>query len=48
VRTASSQQVRKPIFREGVEHWRHYELWLDPLKSALGTALETYPAAPSA
>ena len=48
VRTASSQQVRKPIFREGVEHWRHYEPWLDPLKSALGTALETYPAAPSA
>ena len=29
VRTASSQQVRKPIFREGVDHWRHYEPWLE-------------------
>jgi hypothetical protein len=48
VRTASSQQVRKPIFREAVEHWRHYEPWLDPLKGALGPVLEAYPAAPSA
>ncbi len=48
VRTASSQQVRKPIFREAVEHWRHYEPWLDPLKDALGPVLEAYPAAPSA
>jgi tetratricopeptide (TPR) repeat protein len=47
VRTASSQQVRKPIFREGVDHWRHYELWLDPLKKSLGRVLEAYPAAPA-
>jgi hypothetical protein len=47
VRTASSQQVRKPIFREGVDHWRHYEPWLDPLKKSLGTVLDTYPAAPT-
>ena len=46
VRTASSQQVRKPIFREGVEHWRHYEPWLDPLKKSLGAVLEAYPATP--
>jgi predicted Zn-dependent protease len=46
VRTASSQQVRKPIFQEGVDHWRHYEPWLDPLKLALGTVLESYPQAP--
>ena len=46
VRTASSQQVRKPIFREGVDHWRHYEPWLDPLKKSLGAVLEAYPAAP--
>jgi tetratricopeptide (TPR) repeat protein len=39
VRTASSQQVRKPIFREGLDQWRNYEPWLDPLKSALGPAL---------
>jgi tetratricopeptide (TPR) repeat protein len=47
VRTASSQQVRKPIFREGVDHWRNYEPWLDPLKKSLGTVLDTYPAAPA-
>jgi tetratricopeptide (TPR) repeat protein len=46
VRTASSQQVRKPIFREGVDQWRHYDPWLGPLKEALGTVLQTYPAAP--
>jgi predicted Zn-dependent protease len=47
VRTASSQQVRRPIFREGVDHWRHYEPWLDPLKESLGTVLATYPQAPA-
>jgi tetratricopeptide (TPR) repeat protein len=47
VRTASSQQVRKPIFREGVDHWRHYEPWLDPLKKSLGSVLAAYPAVPA-
>src|SRR5260370_37956445 len=47
VRTASSQQVRKPIFRDGVEQWRHYEPWLDPLKRALGRVLDAYPAVPT-
>jgi hypothetical protein len=46
VRTASAYQVRKPIFREGLEHWRHYEPWLDPLRSALGAVLPAYPRAP--
>jgi hypothetical protein len=46
VRTASSEQVRQPIFRDAVEHWRNYELWLDPLKAALGPTLDAYPAAP--
>ncbi|MEO6103893.1 MAG: sulfotransferase [Pseudoxanthomonas sp.] len=46
VRTASSEQVRKPIYREGMDHWRHFEPWLDPLKQALGPALDAYPAAP--
>jgi predicted Zn-dependent protease len=46
VRTASSQQVRQPIFREGVDQWRHFEPWLTPLKDALGRVLECYPAAP--
>jgi len=35
VRTASSEQVRQPIYRSGVEQWRHYEPWLDELKQAL-------------
>jgi hypothetical protein len=47
VRTASSEQVRQPIFRDGVDHWRHYERWLGPLKDALGPVLATYPRVPS-
>ena len=39
VRTVSSEQVRRPIFREGLDRWRAYEPWLDPLKAALGPAL---------
>jgi tetratricopeptide (TPR) repeat protein len=40
VRTASSEQVRRPIFREGLDQWRHYEPWLDPLRESLGDVLE--------
>ena len=47
VRTASSEQVRQPIFREGTEAWQPFEQWLDPLKAALGDVLETYPTAPT-
>jgi len=46
VRTASSEQVRRPIYREGVDHWVNYEPWLGPLKSALGSVLEHYPNVP--
>lgn len=42
VRTASSEQVRRPIFREGLDQWRNYEPWLGPLKEALGPALEAW------
>ena len=35
VRTASSEQVRRPIFTEGLDQWRHYEPWLGPLQAAL-------------
>jgi tetratricopeptide (TPR) repeat protein len=42
VRTASSEQVRQPIYRGGVDHWEHYENWLEPLKAALGPALAGY------
>lgn len=36
VRTASAQQVRRPIFRDGLDRWRHYEKGLLPLREALG------------
>jgi tetratricopeptide (TPR) repeat protein len=42
VRTASSEQVRQPIYREGLDQWRHYEPWLGPLREALGDALTRY------
>ncbi len=47
VRTASSEQVRQPIFTSGLEQWRHYEPWLGPLKAALGSVLTAYPGVPS-
>ena len=36
VRTPSSEQVRRPIFTSGLDYWRNYETWLDPLREALG------------
>jgi len=36
IRTASSEQVRRPIFKEGLDQWRHFEPWLGPLKEVLG------------
>jgi tetratricopeptide (TPR) repeat protein len=46
VRTASSEQVRQPIFKSAVEHWQNFESNLGPLKQALGECLATYPNAP--
>jgi predicted Zn-dependent protease len=42
VRTPSSEQVRQPIFRDGLEQWKKYEPMLAPLKVALGDALVRY------
>ena len=39
VNTPSSEQVRQPIYRDGLTDWQKYEPWLDPLKLALGDAL---------
>jgi tetratricopeptide (TPR) repeat protein len=47
VRTASSEQVRVPIYRDGVEQWRHFEPWLEPLQKSLGAVLDDYPEVPS-
>jgi tetratricopeptide (TPR) repeat protein len=38
VRTASSEQVRQPIFRDGLDQWKNYEPWLATLREALGDA----------
>jgi tetratricopeptide (TPR) repeat protein len=48
VRTPSSEQVRRPIYREATDEWRAYELHLGPLKGALGPVLDAYPEAPAA
>ncbi|MBS0577737.1 MAG: sulfotransferase [Proteobacteria bacterium] len=40
VRTASSEQVRRPISREGLAAWRPYERWLAPLAQALGSVAD--------
>ncbi len=48
VRTASSEQVRQPIYADAADHWRHFEPWLGPLKASLGEVLEAYPRAPTA
>ena len=48
VRTASSEQVRQPIFREGTEGWKAFSSFLNPLRDALGPVLDSYPKAPEA
>ena len=46
VRTLSSEQVRKPLYRKDVEQWVPYEQWLGRLKADLGPVLEHYPEVP--
>lgn len=46
VRTASSEQVRRPINRDGMEQWQAFEPWLEPLKASLGPVLDAYPKVP--
>lgn len=47
VRTASSEQVRQPIFRDGIEAWTGFDAWLDPLRAALGDVIDAYPVVPT-
>ncbi len=46
VKTASSEQVRRPISAKYLDVWRAYEAYLDPLKAALGPVLDAYPDVP--
>jgi tetratricopeptide (TPR) repeat protein len=43
IRTPSAEQVRQPVYKEGLEQWRHFEAHLGPLRDALGTVLQRYP-----
>ena len=42
IATASSEQVRQPVFRQGLFQWRNYEPWLGSLREHLGDALIRY------
>ncbi len=48
VRTASSEQVRQPIYTDAVEHWKAFAPWLGPLEAALGDLATRYPDVPAA
>jgi tetratricopeptide (TPR) repeat protein len=41
--TISSEQVRQPIYTSGLDQWRHFETWLEPLRSALRELVDDYP-----
>jgi hypothetical protein len=43
--TTSSEQVRRPLYTQGVDQWRNYQSWLGPLVAALGNRVAGYPAA---
>jgi hypothetical protein len=43
VSTVSSEQVRRPINADAVEHWRHFEPWLGTLREQLKDLIEAYP-----
>jgi len=47
VRTASSEQVRQPIYKDAADEWQRYDAYLDPLRDALGPVLDAYPEAPA-
>ncbi|MDE2434922.1 MAG: sulfotransferase [Sphingomonadales bacterium] len=42
VRTPSAEQVRQPVFRDGLDQWRRFASWLDPLRAALGPLAGKY------
>ena len=47
VNTPSAEQVRRPINRDGVEYWRHYENWLSPMRESLGDAINRWSDVPA-
>jgi tetratricopeptide (TPR) repeat protein len=47
VRTVSSEQVRRPIFRDGLDQWRNFQPWLGPLQDALGDVIDSWRGVPT-
>jgi predicted Zn-dependent protease len=43
VRTASSEQVRQPLYTSGIGYWRRFERELEPLRNSLGDCLTRFP-----
>lgn len=41
IKTPSSEQVRQPLYRSGMDQWRNYQAYLDPLFDALGRHPQT-------
>jgi cytochrome c-type biogenesis protein CcmH/NrfG len=44
VKTASSEQVRQPMNRQGFDQWKPFAEWLQPLREALGPVVDAYPS----
>ena len=44
VKTASIQQVRKPIYKTSMNRWKKYEAYLGPLLDEIGDIIEEYEA----
>ncbi|WP_018417038.1 tetratricopeptide repeat-containing sulfotransferase family protein [Teredinibacter turnerae] len=44
VRTASSEQVRQPIYTSGLAQWKNFEAYLGPMQRQLTPLIEAYPA----
>jgi tetratricopeptide (TPR) repeat protein len=42
VRTASSEQVRQPLYTSGVGYWKRFATALEPLRASLGDCLERF------
>jgi tetratricopeptide (TPR) repeat protein len=43
IRTASSEQVRQPLFTSSIGYWRRFERELQPLRTSLGDCLARFP-----
>lgn len=47
VRTPSSEQVRMPVFTDGIDHWKRHAARIGPLEAALGSVLSAWPEVPA-